>query len=100
MMSYVYGNLIDENTLDSVASESTKYPKENMYNLCQSHRWWMTGKTGQHATFDFDTDRPDMIIILNHNFHPSVTLTLKADNDPPNWGSPSWSTGITYRKIF
>lgn len=97
-MSYVSGNLINSNTLDSVSSERSIYPKENMFGERQSFPWRMTEKTSQFAIFNFGTGRPDIICILNHNFDPTVVLTLKAASDPPNWGAPAWSQVISYHK--
>jgi len=96
---YVLENFINVSTLDSVSSEDTLYVKGNMYNKRQSLPWRMTAKTNQYAVFDLGSDRPTIICILNHNFNSGVTLTLKADDDPPNWGAPAWTQALTYHAL-
>ena len=99
MMLYVPGNYITATTLSSVSSEDTPYyGKENMYDKNQGLPWGMTAKTNQYAVWDLGASRPTIICILNHNFTSAVTLTLKADNNPPNWGAPAWSQALTYHE--
>lgn len=78
-MRYVLGNYINSSTLSSVSTEITPaFGKEQMYNKSQSHPWRMNAKSG-YAIFDFGSDRPSILGILNHNLvgTGSFSLTLK-----------------------
>lgn len=77
-MKYILGNYINSSTLSSVSSEDTVYPKEDMYNRRQSLPWRMTAKSG-YAIFDFGTDRPTALALMNHNLlgTGAFTMTLK-----------------------
>lgn len=93
-MRYVLGNYINSTTLLSVSSEDNGngYGKENMYNTFQWLPWRMTAKTG-NALFDFGTDRPTIICIMNHNFTNAATIRLAADAANPPGGGGGWGGG-------
>lgn len=76
-MRYILGNYIDETTLFSVSSENAPaFGKENMYNKRQSRPWRIDGKVGQ-ANFDFNSDRPTVLGIMNHNLVGTGAFSLK-----------------------
>lgn len=95
-IKFVLNNLINISTLDSVASEDTEFLKENLYNKCHSEPYRTTAKTSQYIRVNDGVNYPDIICIMNHNLTSGATITLKADNDPPNWGSPSYSQALSY----
>lgn len=103
-MIYVIGNNISGDTLDSVSTEDSVYPKENMYNLSQSMPWRLTTNSG-NVIIDLGVGftQPMCLGLMNHNLlgtsvaNPFV-FTISADNDAPNWGAPDWGpVTIPYR---
>lgn len=89
-MRYSLGNYINSSTLESISTEDSIYPKENMYNKQQAMPWRMNAKSG-NAVFNLGSNRPTILGIMNHNLVGngaySVTLSAHTSND---WDTPDW----------
>jgi hypothetical protein len=94
---YAAGNLLDDTVIDSVSTEDPTFVRDNLYNHRPSLPFRFTAKAAQDITIDFGAGQQVTVVaIINHNFTNGATLTLMADNNPPNWGAPSYTHALTY----
>jgi hypothetical protein len=100
-MSLIYtsGNYINASTINAVSTEDAIFVKENLYNKRPSLPFRFTAKSSQYVELDMGSDiTPTILSLINHNLLSSATIKIEADNDPPNWGSPSYSQSVTWRE--
>lgn len=95
---YTAGNYIKASTINSVSTEDSVYKKENLYNKRPSLPFRFTAKSSQYIELDLGSSTLiTLFSLINHNLLSSATITLQADTNPPSWGSPSYSQGVTWR---